>query len=105
MHGLVVSFLSKKLNIYGTEMVYLKVINHCEFEEKMEGLVVEGLTMVMPFWKSDRGYYILKAKSKHVEEYDFTTGTMYLVDAVFEKYAVDNRQGYYAKIKNISKRF
>jgi hypothetical protein len=102
--GLVVDFVSQKENDYKTMLHYFKVVDP-SIEQKMRKLFKESETNTMPYWKTDRGDYILKVKSKHVEKKELNQGETYSMDIVFEPFVIveSDKQGYYAKVSNIQK--
>ena len=62
-------------------------------EQKFSSIIKDGFNL--PWFKSDKGQYILKVKSKYVKLKDPQKDIPILVDIDFKSYSMNDSQGFY----------
>ena len=69
VNGLLVEYLSTKIDKYDNEISYFKLIDK-NYKNKMSAILKEVCDEIkMPFWKTEDHEYILKVKKTHTKKY------------------------------------
>ena len=105
VNGLLVEYLSTKIDKYDNEINYFKLIDK-NYKNKMSAILKEVCDEIkMPFWKTEDHEYILKVKRRHTPKNILDVNDIVTVNLTFKYYCMDTNedkllQGYYVKINS-----
>ena len=105
VNGLLVEYLSTKIDKYDNEISYFKLIDK-NYKNKMSAILKEVCDEIkMPFWKTEDHEYILKVKKRHTPKNILDVNDIVTVNLTFKYYCMDTNedkllQGYYVKINS-----
>ena len=105
VNGLLVEYLSTKIDKYDNEISYFKLIDK-NYKNKMSAILKEVCDEIkMPFWKTEDHEYILKVKKKYTPKNILDVNEIVTVNLTFKYYCMETNedkllQGYYAKINS-----
>ena len=88
-----VEYITTKFDKYENEICYFKLRDK-NIDSKFAALMKDD-TFNLPWFKSEKGQYILKAKKKYSKTKEFTKDETFLIDIAFKYYKMDNLQGFY----------
>ena len=105
VNGLLVEYLSTKIDKYDNEISYFKLIDK-NYKNKMSAILKEVCDEIkMPFWKTEDHEYILKVKKRHTPKNILDVNDIVTVNLTFKYYCMESDgdkllQGYYVKINS-----
>ena len=98
IENLKLEYISTKKDKYDNEYAYFK-IKEKNIENKFTALNVDNETKYsLPYFKTTKGKqetYLLKVKSKYVKLNDLNKEMIYIVDAEFTYFEMNDMEGYY----------
>ena len=97
--NLKVHFLSSKTDKFKNDITYFLVLNKTMLKEFKNSINDESLKL--PWFKKDN--YILKVKTKLLNDYEFEKDTQYNYRFFFKKYDMGANHGYYICKAHIEK--
>lgn len=86
-----VEYITTKTDKYDNEICYFRLKD--KVESKFANLIKEFFNL--PWFKSDKGHYILKVKTKYCKMKELKKEETVLVDVIFKYYKMNEIQGYY----------
>lgn len=86
-----VEYISTKTDKYDNEIIYFKLKDKVDL--KFANLMKPSY--ILPWFKSDKGHYILKVKTKYCKMKELKKEETALVDVIFKYYKMNDIQGYY----------
>ena len=86
-----VEYISTKTDKYDNEIIYFKLKDKVDL--KFATLMKPSYKL--PWFKSDKGHYILKVKTKYCKMKELKKEETALVDVIFKYYKMNDIQGYY----------
>ena len=105
VNGLLVEYLSTKIDKYDNEISYFKLIDK-NYKNKMSAILKEVCDEIkMPFWKTEDHEYILKVKKRHTPKNILDVNDIVTVNMTFKHYCMETNddkliQGFYCKINS-----
>ena len=87
-------YLTTKTDKYENEISYFKIKDK-NIDQKFVSINKEGYKL--PYFKTDKGSYILKAKTKYLKLKELKKDETVTSDITFNPYEMDNNKGYYVK--------
>ena len=87
-----VEYISTKTDKYDNEIIYFKLRDK-NVDLKFVSLIKPSY--ILPWFKSDKGHYILKVKTKYCKMKELKKEETALVDVIFKYYKMNDIQGYY----------
>ena len=87
-----VEYITTKTDNYDNEICYFKLKDK-NIESKFASIIKPDFRL--PWFKSDKGYYLLKVKTKYNKLEQMHKEETVLVDAVFKYYKYNDMEGYY----------
>ena len=87
-----VEYITTKTDNYDNEICYFKLKDK-NIESKFTSIMKDGFKL--PWFKSDKGYYLLKVKTKYNKMKQMHKEEAVLVDTVFKYYKIDDSEGFY----------
>ena len=87
-----VEYITTKTDNYDNENCYFKLKDK-NIESKFAAIMKHNFNL--PWFKSDRGYYLLKVKTKYNKLEQLHKEETVLVDIVFKYYKMDDSEGFY----------
>ena len=87
-----VEYITTKTDNYDNENCYFKLKDK-NIESKFAAIMKHNFNL--PWFKSDRGYYLLKVKTKYNKLEQLHKEETVLVDIVFKYYKMNDSEGYY----------
>ena len=103
VNNIKLEFIITKTDNYENDISYLKIIDKA-FKNKLQPILSQMCDdCKVPVWKSDDGFYMLKAKKKWMPEKDFERNEIITADLNFHFYQLakedgDLIMGYYVKL-------
>ena len=103
VNNIKLEFIITKTDNYENDISYLKIIDKA-FKNKLQPILSQMCDdCKVPVWKSDDGFYMLKAKKKWMPEKDFERNEIITADLNFHYFNMakedgDLLQGYYVKL-------
>ena len=96
--NLKLEYISTKKDKYDNEYVYFK-IKETNIEKKFTALCIDNESkFILPYFKTTKGKqetYLLKVKKKYVKLNDLNKEMIYIVDAEFTYFEMNDMEGYY----------
>jgi hypothetical protein len=86
-----VEYISTKTDKYDNEIIYFKLKDKVDL--KFANLMKPSY--ILPWFKSDKGHYLLKVKTKYCKMKELKKEDNVLVDVIFKYYKMNDIQGYY----------
>ena len=90
-----VVYITTKNDRYNNEQAYFKIKDK-NIEQKFSSIMKDGFNL--PWFKSDKGQYVLKVKSKYVKLNDPKKDIPIIVDLDFKYYNMNDLQGFYVSM-------
>ena len=90
-----VEYITTKLDKYNTELSYFKMKDR-NIEQKFKQIIKESYKL--PWFKTEKGQYILKVKHIYVKVPDPPKDKELVVDINFKYYLMNDIQGYYVSL-------
>ena len=87
-----VEYITTKTDNYDNENCYFKLKDK-NIESKFAAIMKDNFRL--PWFKSDRGYYLLKVKTKYNKLETLNKDESVLVDIVFKYYKYNDSEGFY----------
>ena len=87
-----VVYITTKHDKYNNELGYFKIKDK-NIEQKFSTIIKDGFNL--PWFKSDKGQYIMKVKSKYIKLNDPKKDIPIIVDLEFKYYKMNDNEGYY----------
>ena len=87
-----VEYITTKTDAFDNELCYFKLKDK-NTETKFAALIKDNFRL--PWFKSDKGYYLLKVKSKYNKAKQLHKEEVVLVDLVFKYYKMNDYEGVY----------
>ena len=87
-----VVYITTKQDRYNNEQAYFKIKDK-NIEPKFSPIIKDGFNL--PWFKSDKGQYILKVKSKYVKLNEPKKDLPVIVDIDFKYYKMNDVEGHY----------
>jgi hypothetical protein len=87
-----VEYITTKTDAFDNEMCYFKLKDK-HIESKFAAIMKDGFKL--PWFKSDKGYFLLKVKSKYNKMKALNKEETVLVDVVFKYYKMKDSEGFY----------
>ena len=87
-----VVYITTKCDRYNNELAYFKIKDK-NIEQKFSTIIKDGFNL--PWFKSDKGQYILKVKSKYIKLNDPKKDVPIIVDLEFKYYKMNDIEGFY----------
>ncbi len=87
-----VEYITTKTDAFDNENCYFKMKDK-NMELKFAAIMKAGFRM--PWFKSDKGYYVLKLKTKYSKLKHLQKEEPVLVDTVFKYYKINDSEGFY----------
>ena len=103
INNMKLEFIVTKTDNYNNDISYLKVIDK-QFKSKLQPIVSQMCDdLLVPIWKSEDGFYMLKVKNKWMPEREFENNEMLTADLNFHYFIMAKNggellQGYYVKL-------
>ncbi len=103
INNIKLEFIITKTDNHNNDISYLKVIDR-GFKNKLAPIVSQMCDdCILPIWKSEDGFYMLKVKNKWMPERDFEKNEILTAGLNFQYYTMskedgDLLQGFYLKI-------
>ena len=88
-------YLSTKQDKYENEISYFKIKDR-NIDQKFISLNKEGYKQ--PYFKTDKGSYILKAKTKYLKLKELKKDETVSTDITFKPYEMEDNKGFYVKL-------
>lgn len=88
-------YLTTKHDKYENEISYFKIKDK-NIDQKFVSINREGYKQ--PYFKTDKGSYILKVKTKYLKLKELKKDEPVSTDIIFNPYEMDNNKGYYVKM-------
>ena len=85
-------YITTKTDKYENEIIYFKMRDK-NVDSKFATLMKPSY--ILPWFKSDKGHYILKVKTKYCKMKELKKEETALVDVIFKYYKMNDIQGYY----------
>ena len=87
-----VEYITTKTDNYDNEICYFKLRDK-NVDSKFAAVMKDGFRL--PWFKSDKGYYLLKVKSKYNKAKQLHKEEVVLVELVFKYYKMNDSEGVY----------
>ena len=87
-----VEYITTKTDKYENEIIYFKLRDK-NIDSKFATLIKPSY--ILPWFKSYKGHYILKVKTKYCKMKELKKEETVLVDVIFKYYKMNDIQGYY----------
>ena len=87
-----VEYITTQTDAFENEICYFKLKDK-NIESKFAPIMKDGFKL--PWFKSDKGYYLLKVKTKYNKLEQMHKEETVLVDAVFKYYKINDSEGFY----------
>ena len=103
VNNIKLEFIITKADNYQNEISYFKIIDK-QFKSKLQPITSQMCDeCLIPIWKTDDGFYMLKVKNKWMPERDFEQNEILTADLNFKYYCMakedgDLLQGYWVKL-------
>ena len=88
-------YLPTKSDKYENEISYFKIKDR-NIDQKFISLNKEGYKQ--PYFKTNKGSYILKAKTKYLKMKELKKDETVSTDIIFKPYEMEDNHGYYVKM-------
>ena len=85
-------YITTKTDKYDNEICYFKLRDK-NIDSKFAPLMKDSFNL--PWFKSEKGQYILKVKTKYCKTKEFKKEEVFLSDVVFKYYKMNDMEGFY----------